>query len=169
MNMRLGLFAISMLSLALVACQKTEFQFGQPDTTPVMHDNLGNTRENMQLEPLAPISSNTENLDKVAAPAVQRVVSKPQPKINNNAPNVAIAPAPIEQPVTLPLPSSNPNVATSNWQPNEALLIRSNELISGLHKELGKKPTTAQMQQRLQTHMGLNPVQAQTIIAALGM
>lgn len=163
--MRFGLFAVTMFSLALVACQKTEFQFGQPDKTPVMHDNLGNTRENMQLEPLAPISS-TENLDKVIAPAPQRVVSKPQPKANPVTPNVI---TPAEQPVTLPLPTSNPNVATSNWQPNEALLIRSNELLSGLHKELGKKPTEAQMQQRLQTHMGVNATQAQQIIAALGM
>ncbi len=75
-----------------------------------------------------------------------------------------VAEAPVLQ--TAPAPAAP---VLSNWQPNEALLIRSNELIAGLQRDIGRKPNNTEMQQRLQTHMGLSAAQAQQVITVLGL
>ncbi len=161
----------------LVGCEKTNLQFGQPNETPVMHDDLGNVRENMQLEPLAPISQDSSVLETPATPPANKIAQpkRTSPKVKPN--ELAITNAP----TTHNLPTVNnappPSTATTNlstniqntWQPNEGILIRSNELLFGLQKELGKKPSVAEMQKRLQTHMGLTAAQAQTVITELGL
>lgn len=155
--MRIGILSIIISSLVLTACQKTQLQFGQPDATPVMHDNLGNVRENMQLEPLAPISKTAPKQK-----AKTQLSAKPSVETTATAPKNPISP-----PATV---KQEQEVATTTtWQPNEALLIRGTELLLGLQSELGKKPTILQMQNRLQTHMGLNMAQANQLIAQVGM
>lgn len=154
--MRIGILSIIISSLVLTACQKTQLQFGQPDATPVMHDNLGNVRENMQLEPLAPISKTAPKQK-----AQTQLSAKPAVETTATAPKNTISP-----PTTV---KQEQEVATTTWQPNEALLIRGTELLSGLQRELGKKPTVLQMQNRLQTHMGLNIAQSNQLIAQVGM
>jgi hypothetical protein len=74
----------------------------------------------------------------------------------------AVAPTP-----TAPTTTTAP--IASNWKPNEILLLRGNELIAGLQKEIGHKPSAEEMQKRLQSHMGLNAEQAQGVIASLGL
>ncbi len=161
--MKFGIYTVIVLStLTLIGCEKTELSFGQSNETPVMHDNEGNVRENMKLEPLAPISENTP-----IAPAPQKIAKpKTLPKLDNTAHNIPTTPTPTT-PVT-PEPSALSTNVASQWQPNEALLIRSTELIAGLQRELGKKPSPTEMQQRLQTHMGLTATQAQTVISVIG-
>lgn len=155
--MKIGILSIIISSLVLTACQKTQLQFGQPDATPVMHDNLGNVRENMQLEPLAPISKTAPKQK-----AQTQLSAKPQAETTATAPKNPIpAPTTVQQ-------EQQQEVATT-WQPNEALLIRGTELLLGLQSELGKKPSMLQMQNRLQTHMGLNTAQANQLIAHVGM
>lgn len=56
----------------------------------------------------------------------------------------------------------------NNWKPNEAQMIRGNELIAGLQKDIGRKPNSDEMQQRLKTHMGLSDAQSQQLITLLG-
>ena len=66
-------------------------------------------------------------------------------------------------------PTNPPQQVTNlNWQPNEGHLIRGNELIGGLQRDIGRKPSATEMQSRLQSHMGLSATQAQKVIAALG-
>lgn len=180
--MRFKIITTLVLStLVLSGCEKTNVQFGQSNETPVMHDDLGNVRENMKLEPLAPISDSSHTQENIA-PAVKAApkVAKPKvliPKVNtneiastepaSNVPTTALAPATPAPATALAAPATA--AVKNDWQPNEALLIRSNELLFGLQKELGKKPTVAEMQKRLQSHMGLTATQAQVVIAALGL
>ena len=58
--------------------------------------------------------------------------------------------------------------AVSKWQPNEGHILRGNELMIGLQREIGRQPTVTEMQNRLRTHMGLSAAQAQKLIATLG-
>lgn len=161
--MRVGTLTIAIISSVLLcSCTETKFQFGQPYETGVMHDDLGNVHENTQLDPLIPISGNTQpsktpedEPTKIAQPR------KPRPKVQTSAPeNIAS-----DSPRTI---TNNQALSSNNWQPNEALLIRGTELIHGLQRELGKKPSPNEMQQRLQSHMGLSNTQAQILLSTLG-
>jgi len=70
------------------------------------------------------------------------------------------------------LTNTQPTVAVEThnaWQPNEAHLARGSELIMGLQRDIGRQPSRTEMQNRLQTHMGLSSLQAQKLISALGM
>lgn len=171
--MRLRISTIIISSILCVGCgSKTDFQFGNtvPSPTPSMHNDLGNVQENEPMNILAPISE--------AAPEVMPVEPNKvvQPRrlksaINSTA-NLAPEKAPAE--IISPAPQLAPpqqvaQPAPANWQPNEALLIRGNELLNGLQKEQGKKPSIAEMQKRLQSHMGLSAAQAMQLITALGL
>ncbi len=52
-------------------------------------------------------------------------------------------------------------------QPNEAQIARGQDLIDGLHEEIGHHPSFHEIERRLQTHMGLSKTQAQKVISAL--
>lgn len=175
--MRLGLVILTITnSLLLSACAgtKTEFQFGNtvPPASSSTHNDLGNTQENTKMNVLAPTAA-IEPQNVTLEPLPQEPVKVVQPKRIKPNPTVAtlnVAPEATEPAAaTLPTTLAPAAPVISNWQPNEALLIRSNELIYGLQKELGKKPSTGEMQKRLQSHMGLSAMQAQQVIAALGM
>ncbi len=142
-------------TIGITACTKTEFQFGQPAETPVMHDNMGNMRENMQLDPLAPISDKGE--DNSIAKPIKTVQPKIELKTQITSKPIKEAPATIEQ-VASP---------QDGWQPNEALLFRGMEILSGLQQEVGTAPSTDAMLQRLQTHMGLSADHASKLIIAI--
>ncbi|HSX21104.1 MAG TPA: hypothetical protein VLG38_08305 [Gammaproteobacteria bacterium] len=165
--MRLNIAALTLASLFLVACQNTEFRFGDPQPTEVgaMHNDLGNTHENIKVDPLMPISEN-EHLNIVPSNAESKplkIVQPKRPKLEQIA-----QPAPIAAPVPEQAPSTAA-APSANWQPNEALIIRGRELLTGLQKEIGKKPSITEMQKRLKTHMGLSAEQSQQLIAILGL
>lgn len=87
------------------------------------------------------------------------IVEPVEPQITVETPTVAITEATIA-----PIAATKP---VSNWQPNEVHLIRGTELINGLQRDLGRKPNAIEMQQRLQSHMGLSDLQAQQVISHL--
>lgn len=93
-------------------------------------------------------------------------VAKPKPTVRR----VMVVPPPNE-PVaaTEIIPEPPKSTLKSDWVPNEVHLIRGNELIKGLQKDLARQPTLSEMQQRLQTHMGLSAPQADQVIATLGL
>lgn len=170
--MRLGMIITLAASILCVGCgSKTDFQFGNtvPSTSPSMHNDLGNVQENEPMNVLAPISE--------AAPEVipAEPVKVVQPKRLRPAINTTANAAPEKTPTEILAPAqqiAQPQLAQpapTNWQPNEALLIRGNELLNGLQKEQGKKPSIAEMQKRLQSHMGLSAAQAMQVITALGL
>lgn len=165
--MKFGFVAIMLVSMiSLSACTKTEFEFGQSNKTAVMHDSMGNVRENMQLEPLAPISENKETpiMESPATQIVQPKLPKiqPTPKSTISRKNEEQVPFKQDQ------PPINPINLQDDWHPNEALIIRGSELLIGLQKELGTKPDDLQKQQRLQSHMGLTSSQATKLILEIG-
>lgn len=172
--MKLGILAITITSsILLIACKNVDVEVEQPlpSETSQMHNDWGNMYENTQMNVLAPLSKNTETTEEKAIAETEPVqipapVKKPRIKSSTTA---SIPPAP----ATAPAPSS-PQMAQTlppqqDWQPNEALLIRGNELITGLQRDIGRKPNLTEMQQRLQTHMGLSAPQAQQVIAVLGL
>ena len=67
----------------------------------------------------------------------------------------------VQAPVAAPVPD--------NWQPNEVHLIRANELITGLQREIGRRPNKTEMLQRLKSHMGLSIPQAEQVISDLDL
>lgn len=82
--------------------------------------------------------------------------------------STAIKEVVIEQPaILITEPVNAPTPVISNWKPNEVHLIRGAELINGLQRDLARKPNVAEMQQRLQSHMGLSESQAQQVISHL--
>lgn len=172
--MRLRISTIIISSILCVGCgSKTDFQFGNtvPSTTPSMHNDLGNVQENEPMNVLAPISEAPASEQAIPAEPVKLVQPKklrPTISVTANAALEKISediPPPAQQ---IAQPQLAPPAPT-NWQPNEALLIRGNELLNGLQKEQGKRPSIAEMQKRLQSHMGLSAVQAMQLITALGL
>lgn len=121
--------------------------------------------ENTQIATPEPKNIAPETILESPKPIVRHVVALPAP-IQPTETVVAIetpAPTPTAPPVqTVAAPKNN-------WIPNEVHLIRGNELISGLQRDIGRKPTPLEMQQRLQTHMGLSASQANQVIATLGL
>jgi hypothetical protein len=59
--------------------------------------------------------------------------------------------------------------ANHNWQPNEGQLVRGGELVMGLQREIGRQPSSGEMQNRLQSHMGLSSAQATKVLEELGL
>lgn len=98
-----------------------------------------------------------------AAPIAETPLLAPRKKIST-----AIKEVVIEQPaILITEPVNAPTPVISNWKPNEVHLIRGAELINGLQRDLARKPNVAEMQQRLQSHMGLSESQAQQVISHL--
>lgn len=62
---------------------------------------------------------------------------------------------------------TTPSTVIDLWQPNEAQIARGQDLIDGLHEEIGHNPSFHEIERILQTHMGLSKTQAQKVIAAL--
>ncbi len=120
----------------------------------------------------------TEVATTVSKDLAPEIITEPAKTIKRNlavktTPVTVAGPIPNEIVVAaeIPVPSVAPVIAKpqSNWTPNEVHLIRGNELISGLQRDIGRKPTQVEMQQRLQTHMGLSAPQAERVIATLGL
>lgn len=170
--MRLGILVITISSLTLVACNKTTYQFGNtvPAPTSSTHNDLGNVQENTPMNIIAPLSENNPNNETL--PSEPKKIVQPnklKPAINSTANNTVTNNIEPAAPITIPAPEQIARPAPTNWQPNEALIIRGNELLSGLQREIGKKPTVNEMQKRLQTHMGLSAPQAQQLLGVLGL
>ncbi len=86
---------------------------------------------------------------------------KPRNELATVAPSITKAPEVSNAAV------AQPSAQPTNWKPSQILLIRGNELIGGLQKEIGRKPNKEEMLKRLQSHMGLSSDQAQAVIASL--
>lgn len=144
-KIKLGLIIVA--SSILSACNN-------PQTT-----NNGNT---------AQIESSAQAVATVETPTVLEptIIVEEKPKKTRRAKLTVQESTGNENPVlaTTTMPE---NPAVNHWEPNEAHLFRGGELVNGLRKELGRQPSTAEMQKLLQTHMGLSPTQAQKLLAAL--
>lgn len=92
----------------------------------------------------------------------------PKPITRRTATTVQPSPTPDPTPLDTPV-ATVVTAPKGTWMPNEVHLIRGNEIIEGLQRDIGRKPTLMEMQQRLQTHMGLSAPQADQIIATLGL
>lgn len=126
------------------------------------------------VEPIeTPIVTPTPVEPATTRPTVRKI--KRQPSTTQTEASIAPESAPTQELVptqTVTTPEVKRPVVQSkisNWQPNEASLFRGKELINGLQRELGRQPNQAEMQKRLQTHMGLSAVQANKLVAALGL
>ncbi len=118
-----------------------------------------------------PYELQTKLVDPVPEPK-QTTTAVIEPEIAQPTKNkvASIPAAATEVPATTPPPAIEikPQARElSSWQPNEGHLIRGNELISGLQREIGRKPTTAEMRARLKSHMGLSAAQAEKLAEEL--
>jgi hypothetical protein len=59
--------------------------------------------------------------------------------------------------------------ATNHWEPNEGQLVQAGDLVMNLKRELGHQPTATEMQNYLQTNMGVSSEHAHTILDELGL
>lgn len=117
--------------------------------------------ENVQPEP---------SIEPMRKPAKRAAVQTELLKDVASAPANTPATPPTTVPPVEPIATPQPiHKEASNWQPNEVQLIRGNEIITGLQREIGRKPAAKEMQQRLQSHLGLSESQAQQVISSLGL
>lgn len=159
-------------SILLTAC----VTFGQPpyaqNENPMSPDPLyaeDPTKIPVKMEPA--VNQDDESASTQAPqPAPKKVKACPKKVSTSSTSNIAPLPAP-ESSVQMVKqePPAQPAPTLSNWQPNEALIIRGHELITALQRDIGRKPNVSEMQQRLQTHMGLSAAQAQQLIVTLGI
>jgi hypothetical protein len=157
------LICLSMSSMIISGCgsnKATQRQQMHTDKVAVVETN--GVTENIQVA--TPVPQTAEIIPESPKPIVRRVTLATSPT------EVVTAEIP-EQPIATPAPAPITAIATpkTNWIPDEVHLIRGNELISGLQRDIGRKPTTLEMQQRLQTHMGLSALQADKVITTLGL
>ncbi len=59
--------------------------------------------------------------------------------------------------------------AANNWQPNDGHIVLAGEIVMNQQRELGRRPSVQEMQQKLQALMGLSAAQASTIIDEMGL
>lgn len=160
MKMQIWIVAFVFISnIFLTACATT--QANTPQAQMPSHSVAATIT---QLEDPAPITTDVELA--ATEEQLEPIVIKKKPQvakkvIPQDTPSQPIATAP--QPTLAPAPAP----ANTNWKPNEVHLIRGSELVNALQLNLGRKPTIAEMQQLLQTHMGLSPDQAQQIATSL--
>lgn len=160
-------------SILLTAC----VTFGQPpyaqNENPMSPDPLyaeDPTKIPVKMEPAVNQDSDETTNAQTTQPAPKKVKACPKKTNTNATSSITPLPAPEstvqmvkQEPIAQPVPT------LSNWQPNEALIIRGHELITALQRDIGRKPNASEMQQRLQTHMGLSAAQAQQLIVTLGI
>lgn len=59
--------------------------------------------------------------------------------------------------------------AANDWEPNEGQLVRAGDLVMNLKRELERQPTSSEMQNYLQTNMGVSSEEAHIILDELGL
>ncbi len=142
-------------------------------------------RDTMMSPGMRVISQETENT--TIAPTIEATAQIEIPVDATSTPDIAPLPAipkklrlkrlgaetvnnPIDSPIAVQEePIKDVGKIVETWQPNEALIIRGKQLIIGLQRDIGREPNVGEMQQRLQTHMGLSLAQAQKLMAELGL
>lgn len=154
MKVKIG-YLLLVTGLLLSGCQKS----GQLGTGRDEHNQINVTSTypyELQTKLAEPLVTEPQQ----TAAAVEPALNKPNnSKVASVDTATTVTPAPV---ITTPKTTE-----LSKWQPNEVHLIRGNELISGLQRELGRKPNIDEMRKRVQSHMGLSAAQAQNLVEVL--
>lgn len=153
------LIGLSISGALMSGCASNNVAMSKPKAS------VDNTQQVAIIAAPEPLNSNPEVTPEPPKPVVRRTAVIPQVETVIVATEIPAIPEP---PISTP-PAPVIAEPKSNWIPNEVHLIRGNELISGLQRDIGRKPTLLEMQQRLQTHMGLSAPQANQVIATLGL
>lgn len=174
------LICLSISSALIGGCASTQHSQNQHTTNIATSESNVTVVDNIQVAIPEPQNVKSDVIPEPPKPVMPRTAVAPTttpPSSSIAEPtstDVAVVTTEIsttQEPAPILTPAAPPTIAEpkSNWTPNEVHLIRGNELISGLQRDIGRKPTLSEMQQRLQTHLGLSASQANQVIATLGL